>query len=330
MPRWSIIPACVIAALPQATAADTLSRGRDMATWFLQGDITPIWDAMTAEMQAILGSPNALDQVRKDLASVLGPETGVAAEWAMPYAAYEIYERFARHGEDGPLAKLTIAFDAEGRIAGFHVTPQAGPADSPNLTYRTRTELRLPVEGPWLVYWGGRSVDRNYHAVDPGQRFALDLFMMRDGRDHSGDPGDVTRYHCWDAPILAPAGGTVVRATDGLPDNAIGERDPQNPGGNHVVIDFGNGEYGFLAHLRQGSVAVRPGDTVKSGDHLGRCGNSGNSSAPHHHFHLQTTPDLGRGLGLPAKFNDYRADGDHVARGEPERGQTVEHAGPAR
>src|SRR5690606_7128195 len=106
-------------------------------------------------------------------------------------------------------------------------------------------------------------------------------------------------------PVLAPANGTVAHATGDLPDQAIGDTDRANPAGNHVAIDLGNDEYVFLAHLRRGSVAVKEGDTVAEGQVLGRCGNSGNTSEPHLHIHLQTSPILGQGEGLPVFFNSY-------------------------
>ena len=64
----------------------------------------------------------------------------------------------------------------------------------------------------------------------------------------------------------------------------------RTPAGNHVVLDLGSGEYALLAHLRRGSVRVRPGQRVRRGETLGRCGNSGNSSEPHLHFHVQDRP----------------------------------------
>ncbi|MFC4259697.1 M23 family metallopeptidase [Marinobacter lacisalsi] len=58
--------------------------------------------------------------------------------------------------------------------------------------------------------------------------------------------------------------------------------DRDHMAGNHVAIDCG-GFFVFLAHLKQGSVAVTPGDPVETGDFLGAMGNSGNSSEPHLH-----------------------------------------------
>jgi murein DD-endopeptidase MepM/ murein hydrolase activator NlpD len=68
---------------------------------------------------------------------------------------------------------------------------------------------------------------------------------------------------------------------------------------------------------------VKAGQRVVAGQELGRCGNSGNTSEPHLHFHLQDAPEFGQGNGLPAFFEHYIADGEAVERGEPVRGQTI-------
>ena len=62
---------------------------------------------------------------------------------------------------------------------------------------------------------------------------------------------------------------------------------------------------------------------MKAGDALGKCGNSGNTTEPHLHFHLQDSPKLGEGEGKPAFFADYVADGKDIERGEPVKGQVV-------
>jgi murein DD-endopeptidase MepM/ murein hydrolase activator NlpD len=57
-----------------------------------------------------------------------------------------------------------------------------------------------------------------------------------------------------------------------------------------------------LAHLKQGSIVVKVGDNVKRGQLLGKCGNSGNSSEPHLHYHLQNSAVLQDGLGIKCVF----------------------------
>jgi murein DD-endopeptidase MepM/ murein hydrolase activator NlpD len=56
--------------------------------------------------------------------------------------------------------------------------------------------------------------------------------------------------------------------------------------GNHVILSLRNGHYAFYAHLQPGSIRIKPGDRVRRGQVLGLLGNSGNSNAPHLHFHI--------------------------------------------
>lgn len=315
-----------LVAFPVPVSADEalLEAGRARTQLFHEGSFDRLWQEMTDEMRQALGSSEALGELHGAVFSRLGPERTVLSETAETMAGHRVYLRTAQHAADTPPLLTQWTFDAEGRIAGFFVRPAQEPAQSRFLDYRTRAQLRLPFEGRWHVFWGGRSTQDNYHAVDAGQRFASDFVVIRDGSSHVGDGTAPEDYHCWDLPILAPAPGTVVSVVDGLPDMAIGETNPQNPAGNHVVLDLGDGEYAFLAHLREESVAVAEGERVESGQEIGRCGNSGNTSEPHLHFHLQNTPVLGEGEGLPAFFNAYLADGQPIERGEPQRGQIVE------
>ncbi|WP_246665976.1 M23 family metallopeptidase [Aquamicrobium sp. LC103] len=297
--------------------------GRRLTTDFQEGRYEVIWERMTEEMRAALGSSGTLAELAKAMESQFGAEKATIFEEAEPHLGYRIYQRIAEH-EKGPLPVLTQwTLDGDDRVAGFFVRPRQPPAASDFLDYETKATLRLPFEGEWHVYWGGRTPEDNYHAVDPGQRFASDFLVVTDGSSSRGEGTRLEEYHCWDRRILAPASGTVAAAVDDLPDNPLGEMDPRNPAGNHVVLDLGNDEYAFLAHLKEGSVGVEKGDSVQAGQEIGRCGNSGNSSEPHLHFHLQTTPSLGAGEGLPAFFRDYVADGERVEKGEPQRGQTV-------
>ncbi|MBE3640088.1 M23 family metallopeptidase [Mangrovicoccus algicola] len=319
-----ILAAVMAAAVTAAPGmADVMEEGAAVVADFLAGEDAGLWARMTPEMQAALGGPERLADLRGALRDSHGAESEILSEQVAAQGGYEVYSRVSRwEGDPAPLG-VTVAFDGASRIAGFLIRPQPVAAQSRFLDYRTKADLRLPVEGAWHVFWGGRDIADNYHAVDPGQRFAMDLLVLRNGASHAGDPARNESYHCWDRPILAPAAGRVAAAADGLPDQSPGEMNPQAPLGNHVILDLGNGEYAFLAHLRQGSVAVAGGQEVAAGDLLGRCGNSGNSSEPHLHVHLQTSPDLGEGDGLPAQFRDYLADGAPVDRGEPLRGQEI-------
>jgi murein DD-endopeptidase MepM/ murein hydrolase activator NlpD len=125
------------------------------------------------------------------------------------------------------------------------------------------------------------------------QRYAVDwLRLNNDGYLVSDDPSKNENWSNYGADVLAVADGTIVDTLDEMNDNTPGSLpDPstinvKNVDGNHIVIDFGNGLYGFYAHLKRGSLKVRVGDKVKKGDRLAQLGNTGNSSAPHLHFHI--------------------------------------------
>ncbi|MBF9036608.1 peptidoglycan DD-metalloendopeptidase family protein [Rhodobacterales bacterium HKCCE2091] len=321
-----LLPAAILAVSAIAVRADTLSDGRRIAEAFLDGETAPLWEAATPDLRQAIGSEDAVRDLRRDLGAGFGTEAEVLSETVASFSGLDVYTRLSRWTDATPPVEILVSLDTEGRVAGFFVRQQPAPAPSEQLDYDTRADLRLPFDGDWTVIWGGRTVTENYHAVDPGQRFALDLAVEIDGARFAGDPADQANYHCWGRPILAPADGTVVRAVNDLPDQAIGATDRANPAGNHVVIDFGEGEFGFLAHMQEGSVGVVEGEAVTRGQQIGVCGNSGNTSEPHLHFHLQTTPDLGTGVGLPAQFEAYTADGMPVPRGEPVRGETVAQA----
>jgi hypothetical protein len=106
-------------------------------------------------------------------------------------------------------------------------------------------------------------------------------------------------------------------------------------GGNQVVLEVAPNQFLFLCHLQPGSITVKKGDRVTKGQVVGRVGNSGNTSEPHLHIHLQHGSDPDFAEGIPLYFHDYRVGDLFVERGMPTgratgdrwTGQVVEHAG---
>jgi murein DD-endopeptidase MepM/ murein hydrolase activator NlpD len=140
----------------------------------------------------------------------------------------------------------------------------------------------------------------------------------------------------WGQPIFSSKAGLVVQAEDGWP-----ERNPVHPArdlaiqlkhawtfdvegtadlrplsGNYVIVETSVG-YAVYAHAQTGSIKVAPGDRVAPGQPLGNVGHSGNSTAPHLHFHLMDHQDPRKARGIPCCFRDYevfREDAWHPVR----------------
>jgi len=206
-----------------------------------------------------------------------------------------------------------------------------GPAGTTSLTElvgRTSVDQRtLPVLGPPLA--GRRFVaadaccDATLHtrAILPidgelfvSQRYAVDYEQLDgDDRIYVGDRLDPSSYRIYGARALAVAEGTVVAAIDDLEEQTPGKLPEDIPieeaDGNSVVIDLGNGRYANYAHLQPGSVRVHVGDRVQRGDVLGLVGNSGNSLAPHLHFHVMDGPSPLAAQGLPYLVDSFTVTG---------------------
>jgi len=179
-----------------------------------------------------------------------------------------------------------------------------------------------PLSGPnWLD--GNSCCDMTAHrmAMNPldgglwaAERFAIDYVQLStDGTVYKGDQAKPESYPYFGADIHAVADGPVVGVVDGLPEQVPGTNPTGLPldqyGGNHVVQDIGDGNYAFYAHLKTGTVKVKVGDQLTTGQVLGNLGNTGNSDAPHLHFHVMSTPDPLRSNGLPFVFKDFTLDG---------------------
>ena len=128
----------------------------------------------------------------------------------------------------------------------------------------------------------------------------------------------------WGQPIFSSTDGIVVQAEDHWPerepvhpirDTAIRFKNARtfanNPSGdlrpltgNYIIIESSDG-YVVYAHAQTGSIKVSTGEKVASGQHLANVGHSGNSTAPHLHFHLMDHPDARKAQGIPCCFRDY-------------------------
>jgi hypothetical protein len=148
------------------------------------------------------------------------------------------------------------------------------------------------------------------------ERYAID-WIRSDDEGHLVLPDENTKltdFPAYNKPILSVANGKVVDVVDKYPDEKPGVLDPnltlKDAGGNHVIVDIGGGRYAFYAHLKPNSITVEEGDRVRRGQVLARLGNSGNTTAPHLHFHVMDAPlPLGAENNLPYVFDSFRYQG---------------------
>lgn len=127
---------------------------------------------------------------------------------------------------------------------------------SGNSSY-TGGKLRWPTSGANSIssYYGWRTL---YGRSD----FHGGIDIVRPGGNSGG------------LPVLAAAGGTVVSYTT------------YGSYGYSIVIDHGNGLRTRYAHMMAGSVSVRVGSKVSSGQQVGKIGRTGNVTGYHLHFEV--------------------------------------------
>jgi len=194
------------------------------------------------------------------------------------------------------------------------------------MNYKTKTSLILPFKGSWMVANGGRTHETNNH-IDPdgdgpkNQRFACDFFS----RYVKNDGKNLEDYGSYGAEVIAPGDGIISEVIDEYRDLPVGESDEINVAGNMVIIDHENGEWSVLSHLKYKSIRVKVEDRVKQGDTIGLCGNTGNTSEPHVHYHLQDDALIEKGIGLPIQFSRIKVDDEVRENYEPVRNQRVEN-----
>jgi hypothetical protein len=162
----------------------------------------------------------------------------------------------------------------------------------------TTISLGLPFKkGNWLYATAGHKDARfiTEGKASYAQRYAIDWLALDDqGRYAVDDRSKNTNWVGYGADVLAVADGTVVAIKDGIIENTAMSETMATPvtratiAGNYIVLDIGHDIYAVYAHLIPEHLKVAIGDKVKKGQVIGLLGNSGNSDAPHLHFHLET------------------------------------------
>ncbi len=169
---------------------------------------------------------------------------------------------------------------------------------------QSKVPIRLPFKGEWFVFWGGDSKKLNQHHNNPAQKYAFDFVIVdKKGKTYSKSRSRNENYYCFNQEVVAPANGIVVQVIDGVDDNQPGYLNGYWVPGNTVIIENSKKLYSVLSHFKQNSVKTKVGQKIKAGDLLGLCGNSGNSSEPHLHFHLQDKANILFAKGVKCYFS---------------------------
>jgi murein DD-endopeptidase len=225
----------------------------------------------------------------------------------------------AADGSDVP-ASLTHRVELD-------VLRQSGPVRAEvegaasNVSRESPVVLSPPVRGgPWTAIYDPMMMGGHRTAIYTVDgraripaRFAVDWIRVPPEGVIAPDPAP--RPADWNgrgAEVLAVADAVVAAAGDDIPDNPDVPPDGappvplENASGNYVTLDIGRGRFAFYEHLQRGSVLVKAGDRVKSGQVIGRLGNSGSSSVgPHLHFHVGNANSHLGAEGLPFVFTSF-------------------------
>jgi murein DD-endopeptidase len=199
--------------------------------------------------------------------------------------------------------------------------PTAASSAATPVLRETPVVLNPPLRGgPWAAIYDPMLMGGHRTAIytTGGRaripaRFAVDWVRVPGGgaieTDSTPRPAD---WNGRGSEVLAVADAVVAAAMDDIPDNpdipSASDRPmtPERASGNYVTLDLGRGRFAFYEHLQRGSVLVKAGDRVRSGQVIGRLGNSGSSSiGPHLHFHVSDANAPLGAEGLPFVFRRF-------------------------
>lgn len=308
--------------VPLALIAWAARPHRTRRSWALDVSVAGSYLVATAIAGLWLALPHTLALVYGVLlvgAAVYGTRRRGALSPAPPSAA-------ARLGVWGRTAAVMALVAAIAAALAGRRAPQGDTVD-----------LAFPLSGgTYLIAAGGSNEILNPHRKTAsaaryrpwvGQSHAIDVVRVGSwgSRDGALSPDGPSGFAIFGDVVTAPCAGTVLAAVDGHPDGLVkgAPSDAIRPApleGNHVILECGE-VHVVLAHLQRGSVCVLSGDLVRTGDPLGRVGNSGQSDEPHLHIHAQTPGTKDASLGghpIPMTFDGrYLVRNDRV-RGAPE------------
>ncbi len=276
-----------------------------------------IFDLFSPEMKSALPIEQTTDFLRGLKSQAGNIEKREFVNYEQTYASYKT--RFER-----AIFAVNISLDNNAKINGLFVKPFK-ESNLPKVD-KNITQLILPFKDEWTVTWGGNTKELNYHIESDAQKNAFDFVITNEkGNSFKKDGKTNDDYYAFGKELIAPCDGEIVLVVDGVKDNLPGELNPIYAPGNTVILKTANNEYLFFAHFKQNSIVVIQGQRVKQGELLGLCGNSGNSSEAHLHFHIQNVEDMNKATGAKCFFGEIIVNGELKKDYSPIKGEKIKN-----
>ena len=282
-------------------------------SFFNESKNDSIFAMFSPEMKTALPIEKVI-QVRGDLKMQLGSIKKIR------FVRLQNVSAFYETTFDKAVFGMTLSLNSNNEISGLLFQPYTVSKE----IIRNTTKMQLPFKGEWSVVWGGDTKELNYHVESVAQKNAFDILIIDNkGSTYKGTGLSNEDFYAFGKELYAPCDGEVVLVVDGIKDNTPGTLNPIYMPGNTVIIKTANSEYVLLAHFKQHSIVVKQGQTVSTGNILGLCGNSGNSSEPHLHFHLQNVEDIIKATGAKCYFDKIIVNGVLKSDYSPLKGDKI-------
>ena len=155
--------------------------------WFFEGEIDSMYNNLNETGKKRFPTLESFATLRGNVVSVLpGFKEHIRDSIVADDTLVSVWQ-YGVNIRDGALYYVKWRLTPiENKIIGFSASDAGEVANTSTTNYQPKTKLHLPFEGVWIPFWGGKTVQENYHAAYPHQRFAMDII-------HAGDSSKIIR-----------------------------------------------------------------------------------------------------------------------------------------
>lgn len=273
---------------------------QELVTFYNDGKYDSIFSLFSPEMQEALPlekTTSFFDGLQRDAGKITAKEFD-----GYENGANTLYKTTFEKG----VFTILLFVDNDDKINSLYIRPFVETKNAE----RNTTRLSLPFTGEWMVVWGGDTKELNYHVKNRAQKNAFDFIQVdSSGKSYRTDGKTNEDYYAFGKEIIAPCNGKVAQVVNGVKDNIPGEMNIYDVGGNTVIMQTSNNEFLVFCHFKHNSIKVQEGQELRKGQVLGLCGNTGNSSEPHLHFHIQDQENMNKATGIKCYFDRILVNG---------------------